>query len=198
MLLLFQIFSTNFYFVNFLNKITQLNKEEINNQNRKSPKIDNSWKFNNFDNKINFRKGNNEKDRSFNIVTNNFNKSKNCNKEESKLKLTTETRNVMLTNVDKIIISENLAPEERNKVKTNDNKKPMISYKKFSISDIFGNKFFIFKNQNEEKNLNFKIIRSLKKLYQKILSIDTIMIKFYEIEFLKFTYLKSDGSNQDY
>lgn len=57
----------------------------------------------------------------------------------------------MLTNVDKIIISENLAPEERNKVKTNDNKKPMISYKKFSISDIFGNKFFILKIKMKKK-----------------------------------------------
>lgn len=73
----------------------------------------------------------------------------------------------MLTNLDKIIISENLPPEESNKVKINDDKKPIISYKKFSISDIFGNNFFIYKNQNEEKNKNFKIISSLKNFIRK-------------------------------
>ena len=46
------------------------------------------------------------------------------------------------------------------------------------------NKILIFKNHNQ-KSLNYKLIDSLKVLFKKVLSIDTIMTKTFELEYLK-------------
>ena len=78
-----------------------------------------------------------------------------------------------------------------------------LSYSKFMPNDILkidsvGSLFsgylfnkFIKCSKPNSQNRNYKMISSLKILFEKVLSVDTIILKFYEIETVKKIILKN-------